>query len=412
MFARANHRSFAWTRHQRLDVWCLDNTLPLQRSLEPAAAVSQCWCGWESARTCSILFPQIERRIDHTFWMCACVSNFVRIERCCGVTKDSDVTRCLRLATSLPWTAFNRSVCCIEMNPMRCSLARRVHQPVARVRSIWQLCEIVLGSTGPSTNCPCSIDLTTVWDCPCFDGSISPLLVFDRSDCVRLSLARRVHQPAARFLSIWQLCAIVLGSTGPSARCSCSIDLTTVWDCPWLDGSISPLHVFDRCSSSVLGQGRLKGAEVINHGGDQGATHDAAGDKGGKEGPWRPPQKTRVVVCHQEWSGRSPQKEHLEHTICATGKWQAPATGVSPKETTSVHGHPSRPNRPDILRNRSVAVAPWYYSAQRAGWVVACFRWPCEKMSQSSFRSARDAFRPSLQVHDSAGLAAKAVWKG
>ena len=168
MFARANHRSFAWTRHQRLDVWCLDNTLPLQRSLEPEDAVSQCWCGWESAKTCSILFPQIERRIDHTFWMCACVSNFVRIKRRCGVTKDSDVTRCLRLATSLPWT--------VEMNPMRLSLA----QPAARVRSIWQLCEIVLGSTGPPARCPCSIDLTTVWDCPWLDGTTSPLPVFDR----------------------------------------------------------------------------------------------------------------------------------------------------------------------------------------------------------------------------------------
>ena len=54
-------------------------------------------------------------------------------------------------------------------------------------------------------------------------------------------------------------------------------------------------------------------AEVVDHGGHQGAAHDATGDEGRERNPKRraeaQPQVSPVVACHQEWSGRSPLSE-------------------------------------------------------------------------------------------------------
>ena len=65
------------------------------------------------------------------------------------------------------------------------------------------------------------------------------------------------------------------------------------------------------CARVVLGHDRLAWgatgkAEGVDHGGDQGAAHDAAGNEGRKRGPERAvrrpslPQVTPVVACHQE----------------------------------------------------------------------------------------------------------------
>ena len=47
-------------------------------------------------------------------------------------------------------------------------------------------------------------------------------------------------------------------------------------------------------------------ADVVDHGGYQGAAHNAAGDEGGAQ-----PAAGDACGCHQEWSGRSPLSEAL-----------------------------------------------------------------------------------------------------
>ena len=75
---------------------------------------AQCGCAWESAKSCSNLF--CKGRMSCWSHLDVRISNCVRIKRHCEVIDNSDVTRWLRLATFSLRTAFNGSVCYMEMN--------------------------------------------------------------------------------------------------------------------------------------------------------------------------------------------------------------------------------------------------------------------------------------------------------
>ena len=64
-------------------------------------------------------------------------------------------------------------------------------------------------------------------------------------------------------------------------------------------------------SHDGLAQSTKSEAEVVSHGGHQGATHDAASATPSAVRRPKPPQVTPVVACHREWSGKSPVSDAL-----------------------------------------------------------------------------------------------------